>query len=86
MAPLGLFARLTREIFGVIARLKDEGATILLIEQNARRALALASRAYVLETGRIVVGGPARELASDPRIRAAYLGLAEAAPAGRGPA
>jgi branched-chain amino acid transport system ATP-binding protein len=51
--------------------------TILLVEQNARRALDLASRAYVLETGHMVVTGPARELAADPRIRAAYLGLAE---------
>ena len=74
---LGLSPRLAREIFGVIARLNAEGATILLVEQNARRALALASRAYVLETGRVVVSGPARELAADPRIRAAYLGLAE---------
>ena len=74
---LGLSPRLAREIFAVIARLSAEGATILLVEQNARRALALASRAYVLETGRVVVSGPARELAADPRIRAAYLGLAE---------
>jgi branched-chain amino acid transport system ATP-binding protein len=76
---LGLSPRLTREIFGVIARLNREGATILLVEQNARRALALASRAYVLETGRVVVSGAARDLAADPRIRAAYLGLAEPA-------
>ena len=76
---LGLSPRLAREIFDVIARLNAEGTTILLVEQNARRALALASRAYVLETGRVVVGGPARELAADPRIRAAYLGLAEPA-------
>jgi branched-chain amino acid transport system ATP-binding protein len=74
---LGLSPRLAREIFAVIARLSAEGATILLVEQNARRALALASRAYVLETGRVVVSGPARQLAADPRIRAAYLGLAE---------
>jgi len=76
---LGLSPRLAREIFDVIARLNAEGTTILLVEQNARRALALASRAYVLETGRVVVAGPARELAVDPRIRAAYLGLAEPA-------
>jgi branched-chain amino acid transport system ATP-binding protein len=78
-SSLGLSPRLTREIFGVIARLNREGATILLVEQNARRALALASRAYVLETGRVVVSGAARDLAADPRIRAAYLGLAEPA-------
>jgi branched-chain amino acid transport system ATP-binding protein len=76
---LGLSPRLAREIFDVIARLNAEGTTILLVEQNARRALALASRAYVLETGRVVVAGPARALAADPRIRAAYLGLAEPA-------
>jgi len=76
---LGLAPRVAREIFHVIARLNAEGVTILLVEQNARRALALASRAYVLETGRVVVSGPARALAADPRIRAAYLGLAEPA-------
>ena len=76
---LGLSPRLARDIFGVIARLHAEGTTILLVEQNARRALALASRAYVLETGRLVVDGPADALAADPRIRAAYLGLGEAA-------
>ena len=76
---LGLSPRLAREIFDVIGRLNAEGTTILLVEQNARRALALASRAYVLETGRVVVVGSARELAADPRIRAAYLGLAEPA-------
>jgi branched-chain amino acid transport system ATP-binding protein len=81
---LGLSPRLAREIFDVIARLNAEGTTILLVEQNARRALALASRAYVLETGRVVVSGPARELAADPRIRAAYLGLAEPAAPGAG--
>jgi len=74
---LGLAPRLTREIFDVIARLNAEGVTVLLVEQNSRRALALASRAYVLETGHVVVTGSARELAADPRIRAAYLGLAE---------
>jgi branched-chain amino acid transport system ATP-binding protein len=76
---LGLAPRVAREIFHVIARLNAEGVTVLLVEQNARRALALASRAYVLETGRVVVSGPARALAADPRIRAAYLGLAEPA-------
>jgi len=73
---LGLAPLLTREIFGVIGRINAEGVTVLLVEQNAHRALALASRAYVLETGRVVVSGAARALAADPRIRAAYLGLA----------
>ena len=83
---LGLAPRLTREIFGVIGRINAEGVTVLLVEQNARRALALASRAYVLETGRVVISGPARALAADPRIRAAYLGLAELPPPARGAA
>ena len=83
---LGLAPRLTREIFGVIGRINAEGVTVLLVEQNAHRALALASRAYVLETGRVVVSGPARALAADPRIRVAYLGLAEAPPSARGSA
>jgi len=83
---LGLAPRLTREIFGVIGRINAEGVTVLLVEQNAHRALALASRAYVLETGRVVVSGPARALAADPRIRAAYLGLAETPPSARGSA
>jgi branched-chain amino acid transport system ATP-binding protein len=83
---LGLAPRPTREIFDVIARINAEGVTVLLVEQNARRALALASRAYVLETGRVVVSGAARALAADPRIRAAYLGLAEPPSPARGSA
>jgi branched-chain amino acid transport system ATP-binding protein len=51
--------------------------TVLLVEQNARRALALAARGYVLETGRVAVAGASASLAGDSRIRAAYLGLAE---------
>jgi branched-chain amino acid transport system ATP-binding protein len=71
---LGLAPMVTREIFRVIQRINADGVTVLLVEQNARRALAVASRGYVLETGRVVVSGPSRELAADPRIRAAYLG------------
>ena len=71
---LGLAPMLAGEIFGVIARINREGVTVLLVEQNARRALALAARGYVLETGRVVAAGPSHELAADPRIRAAYLG------------
>ena len=76
---LGLAPLVVKEIFRIIERLRETGATILLIEQNARAAMAVADHAYVLETGRVVVSGPARELAADPRIRAAYLGLAEPA-------
>jgi len=71
---LGLAPLVTREIFGVIERINAGGATVLLVEQNARRALALAARAYVLETGRVVMSGGARELAADPHVRASYLG------------
>ena len=78
---LGLAPLLAREIFGVIGRINDSGVTILLVEQNARRALRLARRGYVLETGRIVAAGTAAALAEDEAIRRAYLGLAPA-PAG----
>jgi branched-chain amino acid transport system ATP-binding protein len=72
---LGLAPRLAREIFRVIRRINAAGVTVLLVEQNARRALALAARGYVLETGRVAVAGPSAGLLADPRIRAAYLGL-----------
>jgi branched-chain amino acid transport system ATP-binding protein len=71
---LGLAPMLSREIFRVIARINAGGVTVLLVEQNARRALALAARGYVLETGRVVASGRSRDLAADARIRAAYLG------------
>jgi branched-chain amino acid transport system ATP-binding protein len=71
---LGLAPMLAREIFRVIARINAGGVTVLLVEQNARRALALAGRGYVLETGRVVAAASSRDLAADPRIRAAYLG------------
>ena len=72
---LGLAPRLVRDIFGVIERINRDGVTVLLVEQNARRALALAARGYVLEIGRVAVSGPSADLAADPRIRAAYLGM-----------
>ena len=72
---LGLAPRLVVEIFRVIERINRDGVTVLLVEQNARRALALAARGYVLETGRVAVAGPSAALAGDPRIRAAYLGM-----------
>jgi branched-chain amino acid transport system ATP-binding protein len=72
---LGLAPLLAREIFRVIQQVNREGVTVLLVEQNARRALALAARGYVLETGRVAVAGDSAGLAADPRIRAAYLGL-----------
>ena len=72
---LGLAPMLSREIFRVIRRINDGGVAVLLVEQNARRALALASRGYVLEMGRLVASGPSAGLAEDPRVRTAYLGL-----------
>ncbi|MDM0085196.1 ABC transporter ATP-binding protein [Variovorax sp. J31P179] len=72
---MGLAPLLVREIFAVIARLKAEGIPILLVEQNAHAALSVADVGYVLETGRIALGGPAGELLRDERIKAAYLGL-----------
>jgi len=71
---LGLAPLMVGRIFEVISRLKAEGVTILLVEQNARKALEVADRAYVLETGRIIVSGSARELAANPDVERAYLG------------
>jgi branched-chain amino acid transport system ATP-binding protein len=71
---LGLAPMLVNRIFAVISRLKETGVTILLVEQNARKALEIADRAYVMETGRIILAGDARELAANPEIEKAYLG------------
>ena len=72
---LGLAPLIVREIFQIIERLKRDGASILLVEQNARAALKVADYAYVLETGEIAIEGPAHELADDPRVIDSYLGL-----------
>jgi len=71
---LGLAPRIVDQVFAVLARLNAAGLTILLVEQNARRALAAASRAYILERGKVVRTGPARQLAEDPAVIAYYLG------------
>ncbi|MBI3828788.1 MAG: ABC transporter ATP-binding protein [Planctomycetes bacterium] len=71
---LGLAPKLVDRIFEVLRNLKSQGVTILLVEQNARQALDVADRGYVLETGKVVKSGPARELAVDPAVRKAYLG------------
>ena len=71
---LGLAPLIVKEIFGIIRGLKSQGVTILLVEQMANQALAVAERGYVLETGRITLQGPGRELRRDPQVRAAYLG------------
>ncbi|MBA1274532.1 ABC transporter ATP-binding protein [Stutzerimonas azotifigens] len=73
---LGLAPLITREIFRIIAELRKQGVSILLVEQNARAALRVADYAYVLETGQIAMQGPADQLADDPRVIEAYLGLA----------
>ena len=58
----------------MIAGIREQGTTVLLVEQNASLALRLADRAYVLETGRVTLSGPARELMADPEVHRAYLG------------
>jgi branched-chain amino acid transport system ATP-binding protein len=75
---LGLAPLLVREIFAALARLRTEGLTILLVEQMAAQALALADRAYVLASGRITVAGTAAEVRADPAVVQAYLGRASA--------
>ena len=72
---LGLAPLIVREIFRIIAELRRRGVSILLVEQNARAALQVADYAYVLETGQIAMQGPAAQLADDPRVIEAYLGL-----------
>jgi branched-chain amino acid transport system ATP-binding protein len=71
---LGLAPKLVKLIFDLVSRIRAEGLAILLVEQNARAALKIADRAAVIEGGRIVLSGAARDLASDPRIVEAYLG------------
>jgi len=72
---MGLAPRLVAEIFAQIAALKARGTTILLVDQNARAALAIADRGYVMETGRIVLEGLAAELQRNPEVQQAYMGL-----------
>ena len=71
---MGLAPKLVQEIFSVIRQLNEKGTTILLVEQNANMALRLAHRACLLETGDLVLEGPASELLTNPRVREAYLG------------
>ncbi len=71
---MGLSPILVKEIFRIISSLHDNGITILLVEQNAKIALSISSRAYVLETGAIVMSGNAADLMEDDRVRKAYLG------------
>lgn len=72
---MGLSPILVNEIFEIIKEInKEDGVTVLLVEQNANKALSIATRAYVLETGKITVSGPASEVANNPKVREAYLG------------
>ncbi len=72
---LGLAPMLVLEIFDLIRQLNDEGLTILLVEQNATKALSLADYAYVLETGRIIAEGKGEDMSKDPVVKKAYLGI-----------
>jgi branched-chain amino acid transport system ATP-binding protein len=75
---LGLAPKLVQEIFRTICEINRQGVTILLVEQNARIALRVAERAYVLETGRIALSGKSCDLRRDPRVQQAYLGIKDA--------
>ncbi len=72
---MGLSPILVEEIFRIIAEINRQGTSILLVEQNAQMALSIAQRAYVLETGRIVLSGSAKQIADNPQVKAAYLGV-----------
>ncbi|MFR3090229.1 MAG: ABC transporter ATP-binding protein [Coprobacillus cateniformis] len=71
---MGLSPILVNEIFKIIQVNKEDGVTVLLVEQNANKALSIANRAYVLETGNITISGDAKEVANNPKVREAYLG------------
>jgi branched-chain amino acid transport system ATP-binding protein len=71
---LGLAPNLVQEIFRIIRKINEEGVSVLLVEQNANQALAVAHRGYVLETGRITLAGEATQLLTDPEVKKAYLG------------
>ncbi|HMN12439.1 MAG TPA: ABC transporter ATP-binding protein, partial [Bellilinea sp.] len=72
---MGLSPILVQEIFSIIKEINQQGTSILLVEQNAQMALSISHRAYVLETGRIILEGPAEEIANNPKVQAAYLGV-----------
>jgi branched-chain amino acid transport system ATP-binding protein len=74
---LGLAPLIVRDILRIVADLRSEGVAILLVEQNARAALQIADSGYVLETGEMVLHGPAAQLAGHPRVIETYLGLKE---------
>jgi branched-chain amino acid transport system ATP-binding protein len=71
----GIMPRLGDDIFAAVTRIRALGVTILLVEQRLVEALAIADRAYVLQTGRVVMAGPAAEIAANDEVRRAYLGI-----------
>ena len=75
---LGLSPLMCKELFAALARIRESGVSVLLVEQNARQSLAIADRGYLIETGRIVGEGRAIDLRDDPAVRRAYLGGAGA--------
>ncbi len=72
---MGLSPLLVQQIFDTLRELKKQGITILLVEQNANAALAFVDRAYVMETGNVIIEGTAKEISANPKVREAYLGL-----------
>ncbi len=72
---IGLAPNLVAQVFEAITRIRNDGATVLIVEQNAAQALAISDRAYVIESGSIVLEGTGRELAESPEVRKAYLGI-----------
>ena len=72
---MGLSPLLVKEIFSIVKEVHKQGITVLLVEQNAKMVLAIADRAYVLETGRIAMSGDAKDLLKDEKVKQAYLGL-----------
>ena len=70
---MGLSPIYVNEIFNIIQKIHEDGTTVLLVEQNAKKALSIANKAYVLETGSITLRGDAKELMNDERIKKAYL-------------
>ncbi len=72
---LGLAPILVREIFSIISRIRDEGTTVLIVEQNVKQTLAIADRAYVLETGKVAMQGNGAALLNDEHVKTAYLGV-----------
>ena len=72
---MGLAPVLVERIFEIVTEINSQGTTILLVEQNALMALSIASRGYVLQTGRVILSGPAEQVRDDPEVRRAYLGI-----------